>query len=513
MVLPGYKHLLRAHEKVASRDVAHKQRRQAAIRGMVGIMALLVMLAVVRDSLGVLPSLPRRTLLSEGSDSDDDHCNDVKDWEKNGGFILFFLGALYLFLGIAIICDDFFTPSLEQISEKLNLSEDVAGATFMAAGSSAPELFSSTMSLVSPEANNELGIGTIVGSAVFNILMIIGGTAIFCGKDRLYLDWRPIARDAFFYSASIIGVYFIFEDGEVQYWEGIVSVLLYLGYVLFMCFNQQAMELMERIGGPSKQGGGSGEVEFNDPASGDLESKLTSAAATNGSGKNSVHPEAEMNGGGESEAADTGEEDSDPFSLPDKGTDYPLWLLSLPWYFAFTYTVPDCKPGSKWEMWYMTAFTSSILWISGISYLMVEWCARIGCILDVPDIVMGVTVLAAGTSIPDGLSSIVVAKQGQGDMAVANAVGSNVFDIWLGLGLPWALYLPFVTGMKEEVETGQLSPSIIILFGILMIYLTSIAVNGMALTPNIGRAFIFLYFIYIIYQVVFVWLLDVYDTD
>ena len=52
---------------------------------------------------------------------------------------------------------------------------------------------------------------------------------------------------------------------------------------------------------------------------------------------------------------------------------------------------------------------------------------------------MGTTVLAAGTSIPDALSSIAVAKDGLANMAVANAVGSNVFDIWLGLGLPWLL--------------------------------------------------------------------------
>lgn len=40
---------------------------------------------------------------------------------------MYFLGVLYLFLGIAIICDDFFVSSLEVISEKLGLSEDVAG--------------------------------------------------------------------------------------------------------------------------------------------------------------------------------------------------------------------------------------------------------------------------------------------------------------------------------------------------------------------------------------------------
>jgi Ca2+/Na+ antiporter len=51
--------------------------------------------------------------------------------------------------------------------------------------------------------------------------------------------------------------------------------------------------------------------------------------------------------------------------------------------------------------------------------------------------------------VPDALSSIGVAKGGQGDMAVANAVGSNVFDIWLGLGLPWTVFLPSRGGYEE----------------------------------------------------------------
>ena len=53
---------------------------------------------------------------------------------------------------------------------------------------------------------------------------------------------------------------------------------------------------------------------------------------------------------------------------------------------------------------------------------------------------MGTLVLAAGTSVPDALASVSVARAGQGDMAVANAVGSNIFDIWLGLGLPWLAF-------------------------------------------------------------------------
>ncbi|TNM84959.1 hypothetical protein fugu_009137 [Takifugu bimaculatus] len=67
----------------------------------------------------------------------------TKEQRKNGAVVLHTLCAIYMFYALAIVCDDYFVPSLEKISENLQLSEDVAGATFMAAGSSAPELFTS----------------------------------------------------------------------------------------------------------------------------------------------------------------------------------------------------------------------------------------------------------------------------------------------------------------------------------------------------------------------------------
>ena len=57
----------------------------------------------------------------------------------------------------------------------------------------------------------------------------------------------------------------------------------------------------------------------------------------------------------------------------------------------------------------------------------------------IPELVVGLVVLSVGTSVPDALASIIVAKQGQGNMAVCNALGSNVFNILLGLGLPWMI--------------------------------------------------------------------------
>lgn len=166
----------------------------------------------------------------------------------------------------------------------------------------------------------------------------------------------------------------------------------------------------------------------------------------------------------------------------------------------------------RWEKWYLTSFTGSIVWIGLISWFMVEWSADIGCLLDIPQAVMGVTVLAAGTSIPDALASIVVAKQGMGDMAVANAVGSNVFDIWLGLGLPWLTVLPFKGG-KVDVQNSELLPNILILFGVLAVYLFSVILAGWRLHVNTGYVFVAAYVLYAIYNVALVWQLDVYNVS
>merc|ERR1712159_908546 len=60
--------------------------------------------------------------------------------------------------------------------------------------------------------------------------------------------------------------------------------------------------------------------------------------------------------------------------------------------------------------------------------------------LGVPPPVAAVTILAAGTSIPDLLSSYIVARQGEGDMAVSSSIGSNIFDVTVGLPIPWLMF-------------------------------------------------------------------------
>jgi Ca2+/Na+ antiporter len=112
--------------------------------------------------------------------------------------------------------------------------------------------------------------------------------------------------------------------------------------------------------------------------------------------------------------------------------------ICTPIMFLFEHSIPDCRK-PQWEKYYGLTFFASIVWIAILAFAMVTLASKVACIVGIPEIVMGVTVLAAGTSVPDCLGSIIAARQGMGGMAVANAIGSNVFDICIGLGLPWII--------------------------------------------------------------------------
>ena len=64
---------------------------------------------------------------------------------------------------------------------------------------------------------------------------------------------------------------------------------------------------------------------------------------------------------------------------------------------------------------------------------MVWWTETIGATFKIDTSLMGMTILAAGTSVPDLITSVIVARKGLGDMAVSSSVGSNIFDITVGL--------------------------------------------------------------------------------
>merc|ERR1712072_1048630 len=193
---------------------------------------------------------------------------------------------------------------------------------------------------------------------------------------------------------------------------------------------------------------------------------------------------------------DGDDEDAEPLdiSFPGDTQGRIVYIICFPLMITLYYTVPDVR-NENWKKWYPVAFVNSIIWIGIYSYFMVWWAEVIGVTFGIPDTVMGLTFLAAGTSIPDLLSSVIVARQGLGDMAVSSSVGSNIFDILMGLPIPWFFY-SIVNGMEPMVVGADgLFLSVIILLLMLILVVLTIALSGWKMTKSLGLTMFALYLV------------------
>lgn len=75
--------------------------------------------------------------------------------------------------------------------------------------------------------------------------------------------------------------------------------------------------------------------------------------------------------------------------------------------------------------------------MAGLAYFLVWLVVIVGFTLNIRESIMGLTVLAFGSSIEEIFSAIVMTRRGHPEMAIAGSIGSNVFDILMGLGIPW----------------------------------------------------------------------------
>jgi Ca2+/Na+ antiporter len=199
-------------------------------------------------------------------------------------------------------------------------------------------------------------------------------------------------------------------------------------------------------------------------------------------------------------ASDQNSEYEDPFAMPSNLLGQVWFILTFPINVAFYVTIPNTEKPA-WENWYLLSFFMNILWIMAACLGMVHFATRIGCLLAVDPIVMGIVVLAAGTSVPDAIASMVVARQGFASMAIANALGSNVFDILLGLGLPWAIATAYFD-TPTLVNNEGITIAILILLGTLGLFLVAIAVNKCYMNAKLGISFVALYAVYITYTII-----------
>mmetsp|Transcript_13005 Transcript_13005/g.25239 ORF Transcript_13005/g.25239 Transcript_13005/m.25239 type:complete len:589 (-) Transcript_13005:286-2052(-) len=184
-----------------------------------------------------LESLQDATMLRILEDSDEDA--SVNPFLVIVQVVVF----IYCFMGLAVVCDDYLVPSLEVLCIRWNVREDVAGASFMAFGSAAPEIIVNAISTLkaanaSPDSIN-LGIGAILGSSVIAFSVIPGCCALFSGPfiEVLELKRRPLLRDIVVYTAALAMLISSFRDGQITLMESSAFLIMYFIYGLIVFFS------------------------------------------------------------------------------------------------------------------------------------------------------------------------------------------------------------------------------------------------------------------------------------
>jgi len=338
--------------------------------------------------------------------------------------ILSSLGLLVSFYFLHFITEFYFIPSLDKLAKKLRMSSDMAGATLMAAGSSAPELAVMLFAIFIKGDHEAIGIGTIVGSALFNLLVIVGVVMIL-GKSKMI--WQPLLRDLIFYGLSVVLIILFFSDGHLTQTESLIFLSVYIIYIIVMFLWQKHFpyEDIEQ------------QVVEEDPGvkeSGNLKERFEGL----------LHRYVQNNS--------------------------------------------------------FIAFLLSVVIISGLSWLLVHFAVKLSVVLNMPEVFIGLTVIAVGTSVPDLLSSAITAKQGRSGMAINNAIGSNVFDILIGIGFPFLL-LSVIKNHSVDVVSGNLWVSFALLFGSVMLLAATFLLNRWRTSKMMGSLLIVLYIVYLVYEI------------
>mmetsp|Transcript_22311 Transcript_22311/g.62650 ORF Transcript_22311/g.62650 Transcript_22311/m.62650 type:complete len:575 (+) Transcript_22311:37-1761(+) len=512
-----------------------------------------------------------RSLLSIASLNPDKSCNVsfTKEYQQEFGIIIFPIYIIYICCGLALVCEGGFQASLMAVGQALRIPPNIAGATFMAAGTSSPELFIALLALGQPD--DAMGMGTVVGSVVFNVLMIVGACAVFAPAMVCQVRWQTILRDVVWNAIAFTYLLGAFWDQKITLAEAFIGLILYfvycfvifqLGriynftlYVLSFCGMDEKfasiieMEMVERhtteLDDPVAAAGllahedhhdlvtdddyfpyTTGEDNFTDrddydaafstrnekenqfyssDDAYDSDSAITMARLSNE--ELDSHRRAMF-------SADTTNHD-DEFHQEIHEESYLHWpdsiplrifyVITIPFRVLFFLTVPRIRLFGYYT--FILTFINSLIWLALLSYCMVLFVNKFGCAIGLSDFeegqaIMGLTFLAVGTSMPDCLTSIFVARSGELEMAVSNALGSNIFDILLALTIPWILECSIFSETGSViVENATLKRDIFIMFLVIIAFKAILIVNKFRITKLVGLILVIMYGFFVTYSV------------
>lgn len=269
------------------------------------------------------------------------------------------LDILILLVGFVALIKgaDWFVDGSSAVARKFRIPGVIIGLTIVAMGTSAPELAVSTSAAI--QGSNEIAISNVLGSNLFNLLMVLGICAIIhpvpVGKPILKRDFPVnLGITVLMFLFTSLGAFFsgdLFDHamsdavGDVSRICGITFLVIFAGYIIF----------------------------------------LIRAAKKN----------------------KTKEEE-------------------------------DYKPMETWKC--ILLILVGIGCIVGGGEAVVYGAKNIALAAGMSETLVGLTIVALGTSLPELVTSIVAARKGQVDMAVGNVIGSNIFNILLILGVSTTIH-------------------------------------------------------------------------
>ena len=428
----------------------------------------------------------------------EDLCFDAIDGEWTG-VLVEIVAAAYAFVGIAAVADEHLTSSLETLCHRWRIPEDVAGASFLALGSAAPEIIVAAVSTVKSILASQdgkagaasfaqsLGISSVLGSGMLAFTLIPALCAMVVPRP-MRLKRRPLARDAVAYGVSLIFIHVVVSKSQVSLYDATAMLTLYLVYLLGLSFAPMIRESYRvRVSGlPPRFSRGWSEASSvsREASSGreTSESDHSSNPMERGGAQASREAEEALTQGAKDDDDDEEEEEAGPVMTVLAWPFRPmLWLLRA--------TCPECAVGGEGERRYPITLLVSFWWLAVFSTVLSAAVTRWGTLLHVPATAMGTYVIAVGAQIPDTIQAVAVARRGHGSMAVASAVGSQVINILIGLGMPWCISTSANLPVEIAPEScNELLTLVWVMCGCLLTYLLVLLLPSLPSWGSFGYA-------------------------
>lgn len=297
------------------------------------------------------------------------------------------LNALWIVVGVVLVLwgADRLTEGAVAVAERLRVPQIVIGLTIVALGTSMPELCVSVVSAL--KGTPDLAVGNVVGSNIFNALLIVGVAALVAPmtilRSTVFKD-VPCAL-----VASVVLLMMCQNDWVITRLDG---AILFVFFLVFM--------------------------------------RLTIKGATSAQ----PAPQAAQGETTQGQTAQEAAADKASAKQPMKG-----WLAGL---------------------WMVVGLAALI----GGSNLFVGGATEVARALNVSDAVIGLTIVAGGTSLPELATSVVAAKKGNSGIAIGNVLGSNVLNILFILGLTGMISPMHIEGITNVDLYMMLVSTIMIWF-------------------------------------------------